>query len=104
MTKQPNETRRILAAQEKVPLIIFPKHEDDNTWIGAINGVRYMFPKGQTVEVPRDLAAMIAQNDKVVLQAREREKAFKSLDLSPAAPAKAKPGRAKAAAPLAEGD
>ena len=66
-----------LAAQEKVTIMIAMDDKDPN-WHGKINGYSYSFPKGQLIEVPKDLATMSAQTARVSEQRRKLEKAMQS--------------------------
>ena len=67
-----------LASQEKVTIMIAMDDKDPN-WHGKINGYAYSFPKGQLIEVPKDLATMIAQTARVSEQRRKTEKALQSV-------------------------
>lgn len=63
------ETGKILAAQPKVSIMIDRSHGD--YWEGGINGHMFRIKTGVVVEVPRDLATLIAQNAAVMEQAKK---------------------------------
>lgn len=75
------DTKARLAAQKKVPVIIFPEGKGDNTWSGFINGVHYVFPKGKEVMVPAALAKLIKQSARSSLQAEQTEAEYQNKDL-----------------------
>ncbi len=75
------DTKARLAAQKKVPVIIFPEGKGDNTWSGFINGVHYVFPKGKEIMVPESLAKLIKQSARSSLQAEQTEAEYQDKNL-----------------------
>lgn len=70
-----NETRKALAAQPKVNIII---NSESPYWEGMINGHGIMIRTGESVSVPQDVAALIESNARVVRESEEKLKAYKS--------------------------
>ena len=67
-----------LKKQKKVTICIMPdKNDGENAkYVCWINGYRYIYPKGEYIEVPEDVATMIAQNARVLKQAKKLEAKF----------------------------
>jgi len=67
-----NATIKKLMGQPKELIYIPSQSNTDRIWEGNINGVRIHIKKDEYVEVPKDVAALIANNTKV-LKASEKE-------------------------------
>ncbi len=69
-----NETKKALAAQPKVPLII---PSEDKFWEGMINGYGLMIRTNKPVEVPQDVARLIGNNARVLQQSEKALEPFR---------------------------
>lgn len=68
-------TKKAIAEAPKVTVFIAPD-EKDPMWRGCINGVDYKFPKGELIEVPEPLAAIIRNSAKMQEIKAKHEKAL----------------------------
>lgn len=77
MAEAERNTGKLLAGQPKVKIMIAPD-EKDPVWRGSINGYRFAFPKGQMIEVPRDLAIFIEQRATMAYEQKQLEEQLKA--------------------------
>lgn len=63
---------RQLKDQPKIKVMIAPD-EKDPVWRGWLNGYPYSFPKGELIEVPEALAAIIEQSTKMAYEQKKLE-------------------------------
>ena len=68
-------TKERIAQEPRVTVFIAPD-EKDPMWRGCINGVDYMFPKGQIIEVPESLADLIRNSTRMQELKSQQEKAL----------------------------
>lgn len=68
-------TKERIAQAPKVMVIIAPDAEDP-MWRCTINGVKYKFPKGQIIEVPEPIAAVIRNSTRMQEIKAAHEKAL----------------------------
>ena len=66
-------TKEMISQEPKVTVFIAPD-EKDPMWRGCINGVDYMFPKGQIIEVPESLAELIRNSTRMQELKNQQEK------------------------------
>ena len=71
-------TAASLHEDEQVRVIVTPKHDKDRFWTGAINGHWYKIAKGELVSVPKPLALLMRETEKVI-EETEALKGDKSL-------------------------
>ncbi|HMM30352.1 MAG TPA: hypothetical protein PKB13_01105 [Clostridia bacterium] len=64
-----DETRKKLAAQPKVQIII---NDDKPYWEGFINGHSLMIRTGEPVFVPVDIAALIGDNARIIKESERK--------------------------------
>ncbi len=69
-----DETRKKLAAQPKVQIII---NDDKPYWEGFINGHSLMIRTGELISVPVDVAALIGANAREIKRSEQRLEQFK---------------------------
>lgn len=60
----------------KITLPLLPGASDDDTAFVAVNGVKWQIRRGEEVEVPRCVAAVLRNSDKQEMEARKRIKAL----------------------------
>ena len=71
-----------LRAEEKVPIMILPDGGDSALRV-TINGVRYEIPKGETVNVPQSVYALIMNSNRTIKQADALAKANEYREIAP---------------------
>lgn len=72
MAQSEKTTGEILAAQPKVSVMITPDKKNP-MFHCTINGYSYKFPRGEVVEVPKDVAELISNLHQSMVTLKEQE-------------------------------
>lgn len=71
------ETGKSLSKEEKVKICIQDTDGNNIPWEGGINGHFFRIPRGIDVFVPKSIAELIAENDRVTVLSENQTKAYK---------------------------
>lgn len=70
------ETGKALAKEERVTITIQPESGESH-WEGGINGHFFRIRTGESVDVPKSLATLIAQSAQVRFESEARVRAYR---------------------------